>query len=234
MAMPHPPGPTSDALCHLADRRTTQRRSGRWFRAGLGSVLLMVVTSACFTGERATFGCGVGESTGRTEVDEVLNRLDCVAPAVFTADYTVLTRLGDLTSQARVVQAPGGRRSITINDVRYLYDSGRTATCDIVSDTCEAVINEARTSDVFLSSEFYAQSMASRLRVDADRRIGDPVASEQTFGGQPALCVALPVTGGTKTYCALESGVIALFDANDLLIELTDYSPTPDEAAFDS
>jgi hypothetical protein len=234
MATPHPSGPAGDALCHLDDGHTPQRQRGRGFRAGLGSVLLMLVTSACFTGERATFGCGVGESTGRTEVDEVLNRLECVAPSVFTAEYTVLTRLGDITSQATVVQAPGGRRSITINDVRYLYDGGRTATCDTVSDTCEAIINEARTSDVFLSSGFYAQSMASRLRVDADRRIGDPIASEQTVGGQPALCVAIPVTGGTKTYCALESGAIALFDANDLLIELTAYSPTPDEAAFDS
>ncbi len=194
----------------------------------------MAVASSCFTGERATFGCGAGESTGRTEVDDVLNRLECVAPSVFTAEYTVLTRLGDIASQATVVQAPGGRRSITINDVRYLFDGGRTDTCNLADDTCEAVINEARTSDVFLSSDFYAQSMASRLRVDADRRIGDPVASEQTLGGQPALCVAVPVTGGTKTYCALESGAIALFDANDLLIELTGYSPTPDETAFDS
>lgn len=194
----------------------------------------MIVTSACFTGERATFGCGAGDSTGRTEVDEVLNRLECVAPSVFTAEYTILTRLGDITSQAEVVQAPGGRRSITINDVRYLFDSGRTDTCNLASDTCEAIINEARTSDVLLSSDFYAQSMASRLRVDADRRIGDPVASEQTLGGQQALCVAVPVTGGTKTYCALESGAIALFDGPDLLIELTSYSATPDEAAFDS
>jgi hypothetical protein len=234
MATPHPSGPTGDVLRHPDDLRPAQRQSGRWFRVVLGSVLLMLATSACFTGERPTFGCGVGESTGRTEVDEVLNRLECVAPSVFTAEYTVLTRLGDITSQAEVVQAPGGRRSITINDVRYLYDSGRTATCNVVSDTCEAIINEARTSDVFLSSEFYAKSMASRLRVDADRRIGDPVASEQTLGDQPALCVAIPVTGGTKTYCALESGAIALFDANDLLIQLTSYSPTPDEAAFDS
>jgi len=203
-------------------------------RAAVATVLLMLVTSACFTGQRPSFGCSAGESTGRTEIDEVLNRLECVAPSVFTADYTVLTRLGDVTSSAKVVQASGGRRSITINDVRYLYDAGNTSTCNLSTDTCEAVINEARTSDVFLSSGFYAQAMASRLRVDADRRIGDPVASEQTLGGQPALCVAIPVTGGSKTYCALASGAIALFDANDLLIELTGYSPTPDETAFDS
>ena len=236
MATISPSGPTGHVLRHPDDRRPAQRhqRRSRWFRVGLGSVLLMLATSACFTGDRPSFGCSGGDLTGREEIDDVLVRLDCVAPAVFTAEYSVLTRLGDITSQAQVVQAPGGRRSITINDVRYLYDAGRTATCDLVSDTCEAVINEARTSDVFLSSEFYAKSMASRLRVDADRRVGDPIASERTLAGEPALCVEVPVTGGSKTYCALESGAIALFDANDLLIELTSYSPTPDEAALDS
>jgi hypothetical protein len=74
--------------------------------------------------------------------------------------------------------------------------------------------------------------MASRLRVDAERRVGDPVASNVVLGGQPALCVAIPVTGGTKTYCALESGALARFDGSDLLVELNSYSSTPDEAAF--
>ena len=137
-------------------------------------------------------------------------------------------------STATVVQSSPGRRSITINDVRYVYDGAQTATCNLVTDTCEAEINEARTSDLFLTSEFYATAMASRLRVDAERRIGDPVATEVELGGQPAVCVDIPVTGGTKTYCALESGALAKFEANDLAIELTGYSPTPDETAFDT
>ncbi len=205
-------------------------------RAGLALAALLVTisTAGCFTGERATFGCKAGESTGRTEIDEVLNRLECVAPSLFTAEYTILTRLGDISSVAKVVQASSGRRSITINDVRYLFDNGRTATCDLATDTCEAIINEARTSDVLLTSEFYGQAMASRLRVDADRRIGDPIASERTLGGQPAVCVEVPVTGGNKTYCALDSGALALFDGSDLLIELSGYSSIPDEAALDS
>ena len=203
-------------------------------RSAIVVLTLAATATGCFTGERPTFGCAPGESTGRTEIDEVLNRFECVATSTFTADYIVLTRLGDIDSAAKVVQASSGRRSITINDVRYVYDNGRTLTCDIVSDTCEAIINEARTSDILLTSEFYAQSMASRLRVDAERRIGDPVGSEVELGGQAALCVAVPVTGGTKTYCALESGALALFDGSDLFIELTAYSSIPDEAAFDT
>lgn len=213
--------------------RAGRRRARDAVRSITAAFAFAVIATGCITGERATFGCGPGESTGRTEIDEVLNRLECVATSTFTAKYTILTRLGDVESDATVVQATSGRRSITINDVRYVYDNGRTATCDLVTETCEAVINEARTSDVLLTSEFYAQAMASRLRVDAERRIGDPVASEIEVAGQPAVCVAVPVSGGTKTYCALESGVLARFDGSDLLIELTGYSDIPDEAAFD-
>jgi hypothetical protein len=195
-------------------------------------VLCAALLSSCFTAERPTLGgCAFAETTGRVEIDSGLERLDCVSPELFTADYTVLTRLGDLTSTAQVVQAPG-KRSITINMVRYIYEGESMTTCDLSEGTCEGEINEARTSDVLLTSEFYAKAIAARLRVDADRRIGDPVASEITQAGQPALCVEIPVTGGTKRYCALESGALAVFDGSDLLIELTGFSPTPDDTAF--
>jgi hypothetical protein len=195
-------------------------------------VACAVLLSACFAAERPTLGgCAVAETTGRVETNSVLERLDCVSPELFTADYTVLTRLGDLASTAQVVQAPG-KRSITINMVRYIYEGGSMITCDLSQGTCEGAINEARTSDVLLTSEFYAKAMAARLRVDADRRIGDPVASEITQAGEPALCVDIPVTGGTKRYCALESGALALFDGSDLLIELTGFSATPNDTAF--
>ncbi|WP_395156456.1 hypothetical protein [Ilumatobacter sp.] len=195
-------------------------------------VACTALLSSCFTGERPTVnGCASGEATGSLEIDSVLERFDCVSSEQFTADYTVLTRLGNFTSTAQVVQAPS-KRSITINMVRYIYDGESMITCDLSQGTCEGQINEARTSDVLLTSEFYAKAMAARLRADADRRVGDPVASEITQGGQQALCVDIPVTGGTKRYCALESGALAFFDGSDLLIELTGFSPTPDNTAF--
>ncbi len=199
----------------------------------LAVAALPLLLTGCFTGQRPSFGCSGGETTGRAEIDAVLTRFDCVAPARFTADYSILTRLGGIESAAVVVQDVG-RRSVTINDVRYLNNEGQEATCDLVAGTCEAVINEARTSDLQVTSEFYATAMANRLRVDAERRIGDPVASELQIAGQTAACVDLPVTGGIKVYCALETGVLAKYDGNDLLIELTGYSPTPDELAFET
>ena len=131
-----------------------------------------------------------------------------------------------------MVQISGARRSITINQIRYIVDGESTATCNLSVGTCEAEINEARTSDVMLGTEFYAKSFATRLSVDAGRRIGDPVSSEIEVGGQPALCVDIPVTGGTKQYCAIESGLLARYDGNDFLIELTSFSTTTDESAF--
>lgn len=165
-------------------------------------------------------------------MDQVLVRFECVAPQPFTAEYTVLTRLGDLESKATVVQSADGRRSITVNDIRYIYDGVRTATCDLSVGTCEAQINEARTSDVAVTSGFFAQAMAARLRTDADRRIADPISTTSTQAGQPALCVDILVTGGTKQFCALESGILARFDGSDLLIEMTSFAQTADEAAF--
>lgn len=170
--------------------------------------------------------------TGRSEIDDVLRRLDSTPVARFTAEYDVLTKLGQIDSTATVVQAEDSRRSITINQVRYLYDGATLATCNLADGRCEATINDARTSDVLLTHEFYALAFATRLRVDAQRRIGDPEGFEMTFGAMSALCVDVPVTGGTKRYCALESGPLAFYDGNDVTIELTGYESVPDESKF--
>ncbi len=198
--------------------------------AGVASVAL----AGCFTGQRPSFDedAPAQTATGNADIDAVLTRLDSVSAAPFTADYAILTRLGNLTSTATVVQEPPDRRSITINDVRFLYDGTSVATCNLVTAECEATINDARVSDLLLSHEFYAQSFAQRLRVDANRRVGEPKGYTITQAGEPALCVDIPVTGGTVTYCALANGALARYDGNDLLIEMTTISDVPDEAKF--
>ena len=64
-------------------------------------------------------------------------------------------------------------------------------------------------SDVSVTHEFYGKSFAQRLRVDASRRVGEPTGYTITQADQQALCVDVPVTGGTVTYCALDNGVLA-------------------------
>ena len=213
--------------------RSSRRRSRT---SAILTALAVVVLTACGTGQRPSFDADepLFEPTGDVAIDAVLDRLDAVRLGQFTADYTILTRLGGLESTASVVQADNSRRSVTVNDIRFLNGTGNAATCNLTTDECEAVINDARVSDVQLSHDFYGPSMARRLRVDAGRRIGDTTGYEISQGGRPALCVDVPVSGGTKVYCALENGALARYDGADLLIELTAVSDVPDETKFAS
>ena len=190
--------------------------------------------ASCATGPRPSFDADepAQQATGDPAIDAVLERLGRVGIEQFTADYTVLTRLGDKESTATVVQADNSRRSITINDVRFLDGSGTAATCNLTTAECEAVINDARVSDIQITHDFYGSSFARRLRVDAGRSLAPARGYTETIGGQPSTCADVPVSGGTKVYCALDSGPLARYDGNDVLIELVALNPTPDESKF--
>ena len=193
-----------------------------------------VILGGCFTGARPSFDDEdpLQTESGDEAVDAILERLDAVAPTQFTAQYEILTRLGGLDSEATVVQADNSRRSITINDVRFIDSADLIATCDLTSGECEATLNDARVSDLLLSHEFYAKSFARRLRVDANRRVGDTNGYTITQADQQVLCVDIPVSGGTVTYCALDSGPLARYDGNDLFIQMTSVTDVPDESKF--
>ena len=198
------------------------------------AVMAALTLASCATGPRPSFDADepAQQATGDPAIDAVLERLGRVGIEQFTADYTVLTRLGDKESTATVVQADNSRRSITINDVRFLDGSGTAATCNLTTAECEAVINDARVSDIQITHDFYGSSFARRLRVDAGRSLAPARGYTETIGGQPATCADVPVSGGTKVYCALDSGPLARYDGNDVLIELVALNPTPDESKF--
>ncbi|MEL6890331.1 MAG: hypothetical protein AAFP84_01940 [Actinomycetota bacterium] len=196
--------------------------------------------TGCFTGERPSFEDEAPESasTGDPAIDLVLRRLESVDRAQFTAAFQIDTKFGTLRSTAQVAQAAGQRLTVTVANetvnTRFVDDGDDERTCDLNTAECEAELNDARISNTQLSREFYGPSFARRLRVSADRRIGDPVPSSTTVAGQPAECVEVPVSGGIETYCALDSGVLARFAGADVQIELTAYSPTPDESLFET
>jgi hypothetical protein len=194
----------------------------------------ILVLGACATGPRPSFDDDqpVQQSTGDPAIDAVLERLDSVRLEQFTADYTVLTRLGGRESKARVVQADNSRRSVTINDVRFLDGSGTVATCNLTTDECEASLNDARVSDIQITHDFYGSSFGRRLRVDAGRRLGGATGYAIEIAGEPAVCADVTVSGGAKVYCALDSGPLARYDGNDVAIDLVGLSPIPDESAF--
>jgi hypothetical protein len=203
-------------------------------------VLAGLVLAGCFTGERPSFeddDSVPAEATGNPEIDTVLGLLDSVGTAQFTAGYDIETKFNSVSSTGLVVQAAGQRRSITIDNaersVRFIVD-GNERTCDLSTAECEATLNDARISDTQLPHTFYGPAFAQRLRADAVRRIGDPAAYAKSIAGQSAQCVDVAVAGGTKTYCALESGALAEFIGADVTIELTSYSPEPDTTKFTS
>ncbi len=212
-------------------RRSTGAPPARTLLLGVVATLAL---AACATGPRPSFDADepTQQATGDPAIDAVLDRLDRVGLEQFTAGYTVLTRLGGRESTATVVQADNSRRSITINDVRFLDGSGTVATCNLATAECEAVINDARVSDLQITHDFYGSSFARRLRVDAGRSLSPARGYPDTIAGQPATCADVPVSGGTKVYCALDSGPLARYDGNDVLIELVALNPTPDESLF--
>lgn len=198
-----------------------------------------IVLAGCFTGERPTLDdqqSGPAETSGNEAIDSVLALFDSVDRSEFTAEYDIETNFNTVTSTGVVAQAAGQRRSITVeNDdrsVRFIVDGTDQRTCDLTTSECEASLNDARISDTQLSHTFYGPAFAQRLRADAERRIGDPIASTKEIAGQNALCVDVAVAGGTKTYCALDSGVLAEFIGPDVTIELSAYSPEADTTTF--
>ena len=202
------------------------------------AITLALLLGGCFTGERPTMtspppGGAAGSSTGDPNVDAVLARLEAVDGSTFTAQYDILRKLGQTATKATVAQEGTNRRSVTVGDVRFLQTTDQPSrTCNLASQTCEDSILDARVSDLGVTSSFFAGTPARRLRIAATRKAGPTTASTRTIAGQPATCVEVPFAGGNETYCALDSGAVALWDGADLHVELTNYRSDLDEAAF--
>ncbi len=218
----------------MASPRHLRAVGARTSRTVVVAALGALALAACATGPRPSFDADepMQQATGDPAIDAVLERLDRVGIEQFTAEYTILTRLGGQESTATVVQASDSRRSITINAVRFLDGTGTASTCDLTTAECEAVINDARVSDVQITHDFYGSSFARRLRVDAGRSLAPARGYTETIAGQPATCADVPVSGGTKVYCATDAGPLARYDGNDVVIELVSSNPTPDETKF--
>ena len=160
---------------------------------------------------------------------EVLELMTGADSAEFTASFLIVTKFGGATTPAVVTQS-GSRRSVTVAHVRFLVDGERTATCDLIRASCESGINDAAISDVQVTHQFWSRAMENRLRTDANRSIGPGTVTDYSVAGMTARCVAVPVVGGDKSYCALPSGVLAGYDGADLTIDLVSYEERADES----
>jgi hypothetical protein len=203
--------------------------------AALGTVILMVVLSGCFTGARPSFTSepfAAGSTSGDAAIDAVLTQLDAINDGPYTADYTVLTKFGNSSKPASVAIAPT-RRSVTVGDVRFLTAGETSQTCIIdKTDPCSSTIDPARISDTQITPDFYAKDAAKRLRRSAVARIGKTTSHVDQIAGQSATCVDVPVPGGVSVFCALTNGPLAKLDDGAVSINLTQYAPAVDESLF--
>lgn len=218
--------PSRSVICHVARLPATC----------LGVAVAMLLLTGCLTGERPTLAddTAVGAPVGDPAVDAVLQRLGEVDGAVFTASYEITNNFGPVTKSASVTQTAERRRSITIGDIRFVFDGQTAITCDLrqSDDNCTGTVDDAAISDLQVTHQFYGRSAANRLRTDATRRVGPTEGYEAEFAGRLAICASVPVSGGSKVYCALDDGVLASYQGPDVLIELTGFEPAADEGLF--
>ncbi len=211
-------------------------RSGRTlkqvFRRPRIAVALLAITltlSACFTGQRPSFA-PVDPASNDPAIAAVLQRLQAVTVEPFTASYSILTKFGNITTEAAVTQVGPSQNSVTIAGVRYLFDTSGPQTCDVATASCQPGTDDARISNLSTTHAFYADAAAARLRQDAAVKVGAATASTQIIGGQTATCVLLPFTEGNKLYCVLDNGLLALQDTPDLRISLVSMVPVGEPA----
>ena len=150
--------------------------------------------------------------------------------ATFTADYDVLTRFGDLHTPATVVQAAADRRSITIGNVRFIFDGPIDG--DVPARHRRVQRHDRRRAD--------QQHPAGAGLLRHERRGPPPprrrgprrrrrrVRRRRSPARRRRACRSRCPAAST-IYCALDDGVLARLDAADVVIELTAYAPEPDE-----
>ena len=149
------------------------------------TLALLTVLSGCFTGPRPSYTTEPfprGSSSGDAAIDNVLAQLDADNDGPYTANYTVLTKFGNITRPASVSVA-AGRRSVTVGDVRFITTDGASQTCILdKTDPCSSSIDPARISDTQITPDFYAADAAKRLRRSAVARIGQPIPHTEQIG----------------------------------------------------
>lgn len=174
-----------------------------------------------------------GTPTGDPNVDAVLQLLESDPTVPFTAGYSIVRRLGDVATEATVAADDTGRRSVTVGDVRFLTDGEGSLTCVLGgAESCEEGTLDARVSDTGVTSGFFADTPARRLRVAWARSTGDTTAETADIAGVDASCVTVPIGDGSETYCAAPAGILARWAAADVLVELALLVPTADDERF--
>ncbi len=217
--------------------------TNRTLGALAGIALSGVALAGCVTGERPRLvvddSLPVIESTPSNEVAGIL--LDSPTMAQFTVTYSITTKFGGQQTIGKVVyDASLGTASI-IGQERFVFTAeGKTATCSLITDDCQAGILDYRVSDRMMTARFFRDSTLKRIEQDSKIAVGEIVKSTAEVYGSNEVCTEIPMvdlTGTTRTtiYCALEGlSVVSRIETADVLVEVTGIAPTADPSAFDT
>lgn len=217
--------------------------TNRTLGALAGIALSGVALAGCVTGERPRLvvddSLPVIESTPSNEVAGIL--LDSPTMAQFTVTYSITTKFGGQQTIGQVVyDASLGTASI-IGQERFVFTAeGKTATCSLITDDCQAGILDYRVSDRMMTARFFRDSTLKRIEQDSKIAVGEIVKSTAEVYGSNEVCTEIPMvdlTGTTRTtiYCALEGlSVVSRIETADVLVEVTGIAPTADPSAFDT
>jgi hypothetical protein len=205
------------------------RQSRRWI--ALGAAALTLVLTACATGQRPTL---VEQAVVTDTVAQaVLDRLERGSSATFTADYEITPSLTGQPTRATVMQL-GSQQRVTIGDVDYFTDGTSSRTCAVGGTDCVDSIDDARVSNLSVTSKFWGPSVVSKLELDTARSVNASTGRTDTIANRPATCADVHVPSidgvGSVTYCAVDDGVLARYFGADVSIELTSFVPSVDES----
>ena len=200
-------------------------------RIALGAAALTLLLTACATGPRPTL---VDQPTATDTVAQaVLDRLERGSSATFTADYEITPSLTGQPTHATVMQE-GSQQRVTIGDVDYFTDGTTSRTCGVGGTDCVDSIDEARISNLSVTSKFWGPSVVSKLELDSARSVDTTTGRIDTIANRPATCADVHVPSidgvGSVTYCAVDDGVLARYAGADVSIELTSFQPSVDES----
>src|SRR5262245_34230398 len=199
----------------------------------VAAAAITLMLTACATGPRPTL---VDEPAGTDEVAQaVLDRLARARGTTFTADYEITPSITGQPTHATVMQF-GSQQRVTIGNVDYYSDGTVSRTCDIGGTDCVDSLDEARISNLNVTSNFWNTSVVSKLQQDAARSTEASTGRTDTIASRPATCAHVHVLGLTGdesvTYCAVDDGVLARYFGADVSIELTSFVPSVDETQF--
>src|SRR6478752_5268624 len=134
----------------------------------LGAAAFTLLLTACATGPRPTLVDQPAASD--TVAQAVLDRLERAPGATFTADYEITPSLTGQPTHATVMQE-GLQQRITIGDVDYFTDGTVSRTCSSGGTDCVDAIDDARISNLNVTSNFWGTSSASKLELDSARSV---------------------------------------------------------------